>query len=203
MPEFTRRYGLLALLLLIPAAAIAQDNLATTLSVGGQVLVMRHAHAPNERPAGDLVDPANTAAERQLDATGKAQAETIGRQMKALNIRIGTVYSSPTFRARQTAWQMGFAQPQSRDELGDGGVGMAARASGEAGAAWLRAKASEAPARGENVLLITHGPNITLAFGDSLKDVAEAEIAVLRPDGKGGFTLVGRIGPDQWGALRR
>jgi phosphohistidine phosphatase SixA len=195
--EYTRRQFFFALLLLAPATALAQSNLPATLSSGGYVLVMRHAHAPAEPSAGEPIDPANTTGERQLDASGKAQAQAIGRQFKTLNIRIGTVYSSPTFRARQTAWLMGFAQPQARDELGDGGVGMAAHAINEADTAWLKAQASQVPAPGENVLLITHGPNIALAFGDGFKDIAEAEIAVFRPDGKGGFSLVGRIKPDQ------
>jgi phosphohistidine phosphatase SixA len=189
-------------LLWVAMPVFAQSNTASNviaaLPAGGHVLVMRHAHAPTALPTGDQIETGNASGERQLDAAGKADAQAIGAQFKAHAIAIGTVYSSPTFRALQTARLMGFAQPQPRDELGDGGVSMAAAASGDAGAAWLKDKAAQAPARGENVLLITHGPNITRALGDQFKDIADGEIAVFRPDGKGGFALVGRIKPEDW-----
>jgi phosphohistidine phosphatase SixA len=172
--------------------------LVADLRGGGYVIVMRHAHSPAEPPAAGQADPANKTGERQLDAAGKAQAEAIGRALKALGVPIGPVYSSPTFRALQTARLMGFAKPQALAELGDGGASMAASAAGKAGTAWLKAKAGEAPPAGKDALIITHGPNLVLAFGDGLKDMGDGEAAVLRPDGKGGFTLAGRIKPDAW-----
>jgi phosphohistidine phosphatase SixA len=195
-------YGLLAALGLLAAGAapaLAHGGLVQALKGGGYVIVMRHAHAPAERPGPGQADPGNKSGERQLDAAGKAQAEAIGRRLKAERIPIGPVYSSPTFRALQTARLMGFARPKTRAELGDGGASMAASAAGRAGTAWLRAKAGEAPPPGKDALLITHGPNIVLAFGDGLKDMADGETAVFRPDGKGGFSLAGRVKPDGWG----
>jgi broad specificity phosphatase PhoE len=186
-------------LILAAVPAAAQNDPVAALRGGGYVIVMRHAHSPAEPPAAGQVDPDNKTGERQLDAAGKEQAQAIGRRLKARGIPIGPVYSSPTFRALQTARLMGFARPQARGELGDGGASMAASASGQAGAAWLKAKAGEAPPPGKDVLIITHGPNIALAFGDGFKDMGDAEAAVFRPDGAGGFTLAGRIKPDGWG----
>jgi phosphohistidine phosphatase SixA len=200
VPLFAQRFALaLTLLVLTGVPVRAQNDLIAALRGGGYVIVMRHAHSPAEPPAAGQVDPDNTTGERQLDAAGKEQAQAIGRRLKARGIPVGPVYSSPTFRALQTARLMGLAKPQSRSELGDGGASMAASASGQAGTAWLKAKAAEAPPHGKDALIITHGPNIALAFGDSLKDMGDAEAAVFSPDGKGGFTLAGRIRPDGWG----
>jgi phosphohistidine phosphatase SixA len=197
-PIAGRLFAALALLLLA-APAQAQGDLVSALRGGGYVIVMRHAHSPAEPPAAGHADPANNTGERQLDAAGQAQARAIGRRLKVLNIPIGPVYASPTFRALQTARLMGFEQPQARGQLGDGGASMAVSAAGQAGTAWLKAKAGEAPPRGRDALIITHGPNIVLAFGDGFKDMGDGEAAVFRPDGRGGFTLAGRVRPDGWG----
>jgi phosphohistidine phosphatase SixA len=200
MPRFVQRLALALALLVLPVVpAAAQGDLVAALRGGGYVIVMRHAHSPAEPPAAGQADPGNGTGERQLDTAGKAQAEAIGARLKALGVPIGPVYSSPTFRALQTARLMGFGMPEARSELGDGGVSMATSAAGQAGTAWLKAKAGEAPPRGKDALLITHGPNIVLAFGDGFKDLGDGEAAVFRPDGKGGFTLAGRIKPDGWG----
>jgi phosphohistidine phosphatase SixA len=188
----------LAFALLAAAPARAAD-LVPALKDGGYVVVMRHAHSPAAPPAQDQVDPANHTGERQLDAQGKAEAAAIGRGLKAGAVPIGTVYSSPTFRALQTVLLMGFRRATAQAELGDGGSSMAASAAGQAGTAWLKAKAAEVPAKGTDVLIVTHGPNIALAFGDALKDLGDGEAAVFRPDGAGGFSLAGRIKPDAWG----
>jgi phosphohistidine phosphatase SixA len=194
VPRFAQ---LLALLCFLALPAAAQPSLIPQLKAGGYVLVMRHAHSPSAPPGPGAADPANRTGERQLDAEGVKQAEAIGRGLKGAGVRVGPVWSSPTFRARQTVERMGL-KAQTRAELGDGGVSMATSAAGQAGTAWLKAKAAEVPPRGTDVLIVTHGPNITLAFGDGLKDLGDGEAAVFRPDGKGGAVLLGRIKPGDW-----
>ena len=200
MPWLTQRFAAAAALLaLVAVPAAAQGDLVAALRGGGYVIVMRHAHAPFEPPVAGQAEADNATGERQLDPAGKAQAEAIGGRLKSDGIPVGPVYASPTFRALQTARLMGFARPQARAELGDGGASMAASASGQAGAAWLKAKAAEPPPPGKDALVITHGPNIALAFGDDFKGMGDGEAAVFHPDGRGGFTLAGRIKPDGWG----
>ena len=55
----------------------------------------------------------------------------------------------------------------------------------------LAALAAEMPARGMNTLLVTHSGNIVGAFPEQPAPVAEGEIFVMRPDGRGGTTVVG------------
>ena len=187
-----------ALLALAAPPALARSDLFRALKGGGYVLVMRHAHSPAEPPAAGKGDPANKAGERQLDREGEAQARSVGHAIRVLRIPIGPVYSSPTFRALQTAQLMGLARIETRAELGDGGASMAVSAAGQAGTAWLKAAAGETPPPGKDVLIITHGPNIVLAFGGGLKEMADGEAAVFRPEGRNRFALVGRIKPEAW-----
>jgi hypothetical protein len=53
--------------------------------------------------------------------------------------------------------------------------------------------------RGTNCILVTHKPNILDAFGKDWFDVREGEASIFKPDGKGGFTLVGRVQAADWG----
>ena len=70
----------------------------------------------------------------------------------------------------------------------------------EAQAAWLRTQTRTAPPSG-NLLLVTHQPNFTLAFPDA-GGIAEGEMVVFRPDGRGASTVVGRIRVEDWARLR-
>jgi phosphohistidine phosphatase SixA len=204
VPQPLRTFLAAFALLLAPVAGFAQNpatggDLVAALRGGGYVIVMRHAHSPATPPPAGQADPGNRTGERQLDDAGKEQARALGGRLKALGVPIGMVYSSPTYRALETVRLMGFASPEARGELSDGGVSMATSATGTAGAAWLKSKAGETPPPGKDALLITHGPNIVLAFGDGFKDMGDGEAAVFRPDGRGGFVLAGRIKPDGWG----
>lgn len=187
---------LVALGLAAAGSALAQPAPAVIaqLKAGGLVLVMRHAHAPQQPPASADAAPGNATLERQLDAKGAEQAAAIGRRLRALAVPIRTVLVSPAFRARQTAAQAGFASAVEARELGDNAQSMAGVT--EAQARWLRDQAGAAPAEG-NLLLITHAPNLTRAFPDWGGSVAEGEIVILRP-GSGGGTIVARVQPDQW-----
>ena len=180
------------LALLGPAALAATPP--ADLARGGYVIVMRHAHAPAKPPPG--------AAERQLDAAGRAQALAVGEGMRTHKVSVGPVYSSPTLRAVQTVGLLQLPLPLTRPQLGDGGASMAASASGAAGAAWLRAKAAEPQPAGHDMLIVTQGPNIVRAFGDGFKDMADGEAAVFRPDRRGGFRLAARIRVEEWRAPR-
>ena len=75
---------------------------------GGCVLVMRHASAPISRPDARGADGDNTRYERQLDDRGKACALAIGEAIRQLRIRVEEVFSSPTYRARETVRLAGF-----------------------------------------------------------------------------------------------
>jgi phosphohistidine phosphatase SixA len=190
---------LVALVTLVTAFASAvsgpQTDLIERLRRGGYVLVMRHAHAPREAPAKDQANRDNVRLERQLDEAGRQGATAMGEAIRAERIPIGAVFTSPTYRARETVKLARLGEPTIVEELGDGGQSM--QGVTEAQAAWLRTRVSEAPTSG-NTLLVTHQPNLSRAFPDWGGSVADGETVVLRPEGNGRIVIVGRIRIDEW-----
>jgi hypothetical protein len=116
----------------IPAQAenLSGTELIATLRQGGYVLLMRHASSPRKAPDTASANPDNTNFERQLDDAGRSTSTAMGNALRKLRIPIGRVFSSPTYRARETVRLAAFGQPQLIPELGDGGHGMQPDADG-------------------------------------------------------------------------
>jgi phosphohistidine phosphatase SixA len=159
---------------------------------------MRHASSPREAPGKETANSDNVNLERQLDEAGRSAATAMGRALRDLKIPIGDVLSSPTYRALETARLAQLPHPLPCAELGDGGQSM--QGVSEAQAAWLRERARRLP-QASNTIVITHMPNISRAFPD-WGSVADGEVVVVGPDGKGGSQPVGRIKIEEWPRLR-
>lgn len=206
-PGAVRRSGPCAARVVVLAAAMASlaaqplppDQMAARLREGGYVLLVRHASSPREVPGRETVDPANTNLERQLDEAGRRDAAAMGAALVSLRIPIGAVLTSPAYRAMQTVKLAGLASPVVVDELGDGGRSMTGPT--EAQVMFLRAKAAERPRQG-NTVLVTHQPNLARAFPEWGASVEQGETVVVRPDGRGAFTVLGRIPIAAWPGLR-
>lgn len=195
-----------ALALLCTFGTLADETtdagaLIPELKNGGYVIVMRHASSPREVPAAQARAPGNTNGERQLDDEGIATATAMGAALKRLAIPIGAVWSSPTFRALQTAKLAGLPEPKTAPEIGDGGQSM--QRTGSTQAEWLRKQAATPPRRGTNTLLITHAPNMTGAFAAAADGLADGEALVFRPDGSEAPNVVGRVKIEDWPRLAR
>jgi phosphohistidine phosphatase SixA len=175
------------------------DELVSRLRQGGYVLVMRHASSPRETPSKDAANADNAKLERQLDEAGRRGATAMGEAIRALRIPIGVALTSPTYRAMETIRLARLDSPTTVNELGDGGQSM--QGITEAQAAWLRTRVTETPRSG-NAFLMTHQPNLSRAFPDWGSTVADGETVVIRPDGRGGFRVVGRIKIDDWSQMR-
>jgi phosphohistidine phosphatase SixA len=187
-----------ALVTIVSAQTKPPADLVAALRQGGYVMVMRHASSPREVPTAQTANADNQKLERQLDEAGRAGATAMGQALRDLKIPVGDVLSSPTYRALQTVRFAQLANPMPIPELGDGGQSMKGIA--EADAAWLRAKVAEAPTRG-NTILVTHMPNVAQAF-PAWGSLADGETIVVRPDRKGGMTLMGRVKIEEWPRLR-
>jgi phosphohistidine phosphatase SixA len=175
------------------------NELVRAIQSGGCVLVMRHASSPREAPAKGLANSDNTKLERQLDEAGRRGATAMGEALRALRIPIGIVLTSPTYRAMETVRLARLDSPTIVNELGDGGQSM--QGASETQAAWLRTKVTEVPRSG-NTVLVTHQPNLSRAFPDWGSTVLDGETVIIRPDGKGGIRVIGRIEIDDWSRLR-
>ena len=177
---------------------VSAEALVNPLRAGGYVLVMRHASSPSEIPDKQTANADNVKLERQLDDAGRTGATAMGKALRDLKIPIGEVLTSPTYRARETVRLAQLAKAQSHVELGDGGQSM--QGVSDAQAAWLRERVTHLPT-GTNTFVVSHMPNISRAF-PSWDAVADGEVVVVGPDGKGGTRQVGRIKIEEWSRLR-
>jgi phosphohistidine phosphatase len=100
-----------------------------------KVVLVRHAEAA----------PGDPDELRALTPTGHEQARRLGEQLRADGIEPDAVLSSPLLRARETAAELGFGEPEPRDELGPGATADDVRAVVEG--------------RGETVLVVGHQPD--------------------------------------------
>ena len=180
------------------AQTLTGAALIAALRSGGHVLVMRHATAPGQPPDKQTANADNVALERQLDAAGRASATAMGDTLRRLAIPIGSVLTSPTYRARETVRYAQLGNARAYDELGDEGQSM--KIATEQRNAWLRSKVAELP-RGTNTVIVTHLPNVSGAFPD-LADMAQGEAAVFAADGKGGVRVIARIPIAQWESMK-
>jgi len=195
--------GLAVALVLAASAAYAQPlagaPLVEALRAGGYVLLMRHASSPQALPGPTEADPANPGRERQLDDAGRRAAVEMGHAIKVLRLPVGEVWSSPTFRALQTARLAGLPEPSTAPELGDRGQSM--QTTGTDQATWLKARVATPPGAGTDTVIITHLPNISAAYGAAAAGLADGEALVFHPRGQGAPQLVARIKAEDWPKL--
>jgi phosphohistidine phosphatase SixA len=197
----TRTVALLLLTVFFGQLAQAQTlsgpALVAQLRQGGFVIVMRHASSPRMLPDASQANADNTERDRQLDLSGRLSATAMGRALRQLGIPIGSVLSSPTYRALETVRLAQFGYANTFDNLGDSGQGMQSVANEER-ASWLRTQTSTRPAGDTNTIIVTHLPNITEAFPKESEDFSDGEALVFRPDGRGAAVIVARVKISDW-----
>jgi phosphohistidine phosphatase SixA len=166
-----------------------------SLRAGGFVIVMRHASSPADLPTGDTASRDNTTLERQLDRAGREGATAFGDALRRLQIPVGDVFVSPTYRTRETARLARLPDPTVVAEIGESTGSMQAVSAAQL--AWLQKKVTEVPRAGTNTVIITHSPNMLGAFPNDAAGIAQGEAIVFRPSAAGA-TVVGRIKIDDW-----
>jgi phosphohistidine phosphatase SixA len=184
----------------VQAETLAGPSLVQHLRQGGYVLLMRHAHSPPTLPDRSSADSGNTHLERQLDETGRDTARAMGKAIRQLAIPVGAVLSSPTFRALETVRLAALGTPRTYAQLGDGGQSMMAGAVRDQ-TSWLREKVGKRPNAGLNTIIVTHMPNIQVAFGQDATNLTDGEALIFHPNGHGGADLVAHIKIEDWPAL--
>ena len=181
------------------AQALHGEALVKALRQGGYVIVMRHTSSPREAPDKKAANSDNVKIERQLDEEGRTTATAMGKALRELKIPVGSVLSSPTYRALETVRYAQLGNPQTYPELGDNGQSMQGGTAAQA--AWLQKRVTQFPT-GTNTIIVTHFPNMTGAFPKLAAGVEDGEALVFGSDGKGGAALVARIKIEEWSAMR-
>ena len=92
----------------------------------GNIIFMRHAFAPgmdaNGQPAKFKIDDCST--QRNLDATGRQQATSIGDRFRETGIKIGVIYSSQWCRCLETARLLNLGEVFPENALNSGFKGL-------------------------------------------------------------------------------
>ncbi|MBS7792235.1 histidine phosphatase family protein [Roseococcus sp. SDR] len=195
----TPRLILLALLLLgLGAPAVrAEPGLLAALREGGLVIFLRHAETGSSAPDQMNAVLGDCATQRNLDATGRAQAVAIGAAFRELGIPVSRVLASPYCRTLETAaLAFGRAEPEMGLSLPRHVDAAAHRAMGAA----LRQLLPE-PGFAGNWVLIGHSYHMMGAGGPAPQPQGAA--VVLRPEGEGRFAVLAMLPPEGWAWLGR
>ena len=154
----------------------------------GTVVLLRHATAPGiGDPQGFRLGACAT--QRNLDATGRAEARRIGDAFRAHGVRVDAVLSSQWCRTRETA-DLAFPGLAKEEPTFNSFFDDVANDPLQTAAARARLRAW----RGPGVLVVvTHQVNITALTGIV---PASGEGVVVAPDGDA-LRVVGRISPSR------
>lgn len=173
-----------------PAPELRREELMEALRSGGYTILLRHGASDHSFQEDRTTVPVERSQQRNLVDLGVAQGRRMRRVLEAFHVPIGEIVSSPMYRTRETA-EYAAGTPRLTMDL-------RSWPSTPAQAELVKA----APPKGTNRLLVTHHFVIeTHAPGIRPGDIDEGEGVVLRPDGAGGVTLVGRLKNADWIAL--
>ncbi len=206
--RFIRRLILLIFLLCLPFPAYAQQALSDqalieALRLGGYNLYFRHE--ATEWSQQDVVHQEDDWLScdgtkiRQLSEQGRQRAKRTGEVMRSLNIPVSEVLASPYCRTMETARQLGLGHVQASNDVIN--LRVAEYFGGkEAVIATAQRLLARPPVAGSNRVIVAHG-NVAQAATPVYP--GEGEMVVFKPNGKGNFSFVGRIAPDQWFHIRQ
>ncbi len=181
------------------AVAATPEALATDLQRGGYIILMRHMSSPMAPPDSQAADPQNVDYERQLDDKGRADAKAFGEALRRVAIPIGRVWTSPAYRARETAELADLPTPQTVPELAERSNSMTSQPDAKS-VAWLINTSASKPADHSNTIIITHMPNIAAAFPAVASGLSAGDAIILKPNGRTD-EIIGTIKVDQWPGL--
>ena len=176
--------------LLGQAADASREELWRALAGGGHVALMRHARAPGtgDPPEFQLGD---CSTQRNLDASGRAQARAAGEAFRKHGVAPARVLTSQWCRCRETAELMQLGEVEDFPT----GLNSFFRDRSKAGVRLgvLRQFLTELEPESGTLLLISHQVNIT-----GLTDVwpRSGEVVVLKLKGADGFEVVGTMLPE-------
>jgi len=166
------------------STANATESIWEALRTPGSVVVLRHSYAPGTfDPPSARLDDCST--QRNLDASGRAQAGRIGEAFRQNAIAVGGVLSSPRCRCLDTA-RLAFGQVQSWEPL-QGALSDEERRRRQL--AEIR-RAIEAHRDGPPLVLVTHGSVVTDLTGLSTR---MGEFVVLRRAADGTHSVAGQL----------
>lgn len=184
--RWSARFAWLALACSTSLAMAAETLPLAGLAQPGRVLLLRHALAPGTGgPPGFRLD--DCATQRNLDATGRAQAVALGRRLAAAGIARAAVYSSQWCRCLETARLLDLG-PVTPIAALNSFYGLPEQRDAQVAA--LRAFLASLPPDGPPAVLVTHQFTIGALTGGS---TPTAGGSVFRLNGSGSPQYLGDI----------
>jgi hypothetical protein len=172
-----------------PNKALPLAKLGRALRAGGYTIYFRHTSTDFSKGDSAMQSYEDCSNQRMLSAKGRDEARAIGRHITSLKLPASEVLASPMCRTMETA-QLMFGKVQARTEMREGTSG---------DYPGLKQLLATPIAPGHNRWLVGHGIPFRAVAG--APHLAEGEAAVIKPDG-GGWTVVARILPSEWAALK-
>lgn len=159
------------------------------------MLYVRHTSTDFSQNDAKMTSYEDCASQRNLTDKGRDEARSIAGHLKRLGIPIGRVYASPFCRTVETA-MLAFGKAEKTHDARGGPV----RTDDPRRYDALKKLLSASPAPGQNNVISSHGNPFYAVFGAPY--LAEGEIAVVRPGGKDGYAIAGKIKLEDWTALK-
>ena len=175
-----------------PQAALSGARLALALKSGGFTLYFRHAATDHSQADRNQSAFDECSLQRNLSEAGRGDARIVGEAMRAMQLAVSEVISSPYCRTMDTARLMLGRATASRDAIGH------TTPSGKPDYSALEKILATPPEGARLRMIVSHGnPLQAIAGGPEL---AEGEAAVIRGDGAR-WTIVARIRVEDWREL--
>ena len=173
-------------LIAMAGSALAQptDPVWDALRTPGSVVVLRHSYAPGgfDPPTARLDD---CTTQRNLDDSGRAQAQRVGEAFRQHGISVGPVLSSPRCRCLDTG-RLAFGKAEAWDPL-QGALNDEPRRRRQVEEIRKTMAARQA---GPPLVLVTHGSVVSDLTG---LNVRMGAFVVLRREADGRHTVVGDV----------
>lgn len=171
------------------------DAIVDALRGGGHVVFIRHASTETDYADQISAVPGDCATQRMLSAKGWEEAKALGRAFVRLGIPVGHVVSSEYCRAWQTA-DLAFGRFDMTPALNFEPAEDYTPEQIEAMRKRVVPLLSAPPAPGTNTVIVGHDDPFEAATGIYPEPMGVA--FALRPDGRGGFEILGSVAPDAW-----
>jgi phosphohistidine phosphatase SixA len=179
------------------AQTIDMKALVAELEQGGYVIVFRHGATNRDQADIDPLNHDNITKQRLLSEQGREVAKQLGEALKTLGIPLSKVYTSKFNRAVETGKLLSRSDVTPSLDITEGGL-VVTPIENDRRAAALKTMVGTMPEAGENILIVTHKPNILDAFGKDWFEVKEGEASVFKPDNLGKAVLIARVQAVDW-----
>lgn len=164
---------------------VTEQSLIASMRAGGVVVYLRHAERfkgthDTLQPTSSWSDFADCTQQRNLTPAGRAQAAELGDALRATGVRVDRVVALPLCRTRDTAI-FAFRSTMLDRRMYD--------------PAFVAGQLTLPPRLGTVDVLVGSEFQLRQIAGFQLDP---AEMAIFRPDGKGGTALLGRLKLEDW-----